>query len=221
MPDSESGDATERPGITEHSNAPGDVSAFRKQLRLLVAVGLLALAILLAMSGSYALLVVFGVLLVVFGLVVVRAFSLSRPRDGSSGLYWKGLVSFNEEAFPITAGGEAFRDESKFPDILRIEKRSVGRQGLTGGHLRLKRDGIHWKAGSILTPGGQLHGEFFLPWSAVRSVDVSDIPYKSESLGAALRIYFPGSDDDLYGELLGSRKGLLHGLRMSPLGRVS
>jgi hypothetical protein len=170
---------------------------------------LLALLILPAVNGRYLLPVIAAVLILLLGTATGFAFFISRRRSGANGLFWTGLVSFDENDFG---------DDARFPDVFRTSKRSVGRQGLTGGRLRMKKSGVFWQAGSILTPGGQLHGSFIIPWPTIDHVDVSDIPNKSDSLGGAIRIYFARGEAHIYGEFLGSRKGLMQGLLNSPLG---
>ena len=171
--------------------------------------GLLAATSLTATRGNYAFLILVGVIVALLGTVAGLAFLNSRIRSGPEDIFWTGLVSFDEDDFGETA---------RFPNLYRSRKQSAGRQGLTGGRLRIEKGGIYWKAGSLLTPGGQIHGSFIIPWPTVKSVDVSDIPYKSKVLGGAIRVYFTSGDQHLYGELLGSRKGLMHGLLQSPLG---
>jgi hypothetical protein len=195
--------------ITENAAEPRNAATGKKVVRRVVLVGLLAVAVLTAINGSYVFLVLAGVVVILFGTAIGFAFLISRRRSGSGGLLWTGLVSFDENDFD---------DTNRFPDIHRSRRSSTGRQGLTGGRMRIKKSGVYWDAGSVLTPGGQLHGSVIIPWPSVESVDVSDIPYKSDVLGGAIRIYFAGGDQHLYGEFLGSRKGLMHGLLRSPLG---
>ena len=201
--------AAARGRITENGAEPRDARTGKRAARRIVLVVLLAVAILTAISGSYLLLVLTGLIIVLFGTATGFAFLISRRRDGSGGLLWTGLVSFDENDFG---------DTERFPDLRRSRGRSAGRKGLTGGRLRVKKSGVYWEAGSILTPGGQLHGSFIIPWPTIASVDVSDIPNNFNALGGAIRFYFSGEDQHIYGEYLGSRMGLMHGLLQSPLG---
>jgi hypothetical protein len=121
---------------------------------------------------------------------------------------WSGFVSFAEDDFP---------DESRFPHIQRLPTRSRGRKGLTGGRLFLQSDGMHWKAGSILTPGAQLHGTFYLPWNVVASIEVKKIPFNANFLGRALLVHLH-IGPHLYGEFLGSQKRLRKAIEASPVG---
>jgi hypothetical protein len=121
---------------------------------------------------------------------------------------WSGRVSFDEDGFA---------DRSRFPDIQRSAYKAPGKvKGLTGGRLRLQSDGIHWKAGSIMTPGGQLHGTFFLPWTAVIGIDVNDIPHNANFLGGSVLLHLHGGPH-LYGEFLGSQKRFKHAIDTSPI----
>jgi hypothetical protein len=123
--------------------------------------------------------------------------------------FWSGLVSFDEDDFA---------DRSRFPHIQRSTYKSFGKmKGLTGGRLQLLSDGMHWKAGSILTPGGQLHGSFYLPWSDVVCIEVNDIPVNANFLGGSLSVHLQGGPH-LYGEFLGSRKHLKRAIAACPLG---
>jgi hypothetical protein len=84
----------------------------------------------------------------------------------------------------------------------------------------MRAEGVEWRAGSIATPRREISGVFFLPWTSIRCVDVGDIPGKSRLLGGSLRLIVDHDQSELYGEFLGSRRGLLAGLRRSPLGRA-
>jgi hypothetical protein len=120
---------------------------------------------------------------------------------------WSGLVSFDENDLA---------DKSRFPHIRRGTYKSPGKvKGLTGGRLRLLSEGMHWKAGSILTPGGQLHGSFQLPWAVVIGIDIDDIPFNANFLGGSVLVHLQGGPH-VYGEFLGSRKQLQHAIDMSP-----
>jgi hypothetical protein len=121
--------------------------------------------------------------------------------------YWSGYVAFDEDDFA---------DRSRFSDITRTVKPNRGRKGLTGGRLHMGSDGLHWKAGSVLTPGAQLDGTFFLPWSVIPSIEVNRIPHELP-IGGALLIHLQGGPH-LYGEFLGSRKRLLDAVKKSPVG---
>lgn len=94
-------------------------------------------------------------------------------------MIWKGKVSFEENDF---------QDRSRSPDIVRTFKPSVGRKGLTGGELRMQSDGVFWKAGSVFTPGGQLHGSFHLPWSVIVGLQANRISYELQSADRSLFI---------------------------------
>jgi hypothetical protein len=120
-----------------------------------------------------------------------------------------GFVSFDEDDF---------LDKSRFPHIQRLATKSVGRKGLTGGRLRLESDGIHWKAGSIITPGGQLHGSFLLRWNVVVGIEVNDIPHNANFLGGSVLVHLQGGSH-LYGEFLGSQKRLKQAIEASPVGK--
>jgi hypothetical protein len=111
---------------------------------------------------------------------------------------WSGLVSFDEDGFA---------DRSQFSDITRKVRPKRGRKGLTGGRLQMRSDGLHWKAGSMLTPGGQLHEPSFLPCSVIPSMEANRIPYELP-IGGALLMHLQGGPH-LYGEFLGSRSRLL------------
>ena len=107
-----------------------------------------------AINGSYVVLILAGAIVVLFGMVAGMAFLISRSRSGSGELLWTGFVSFDEDNFG---------DTGRFPDLYRSRKRSAGRQGLTGGRLRIKKSGIYWKTGSVLTPGGKSMGRSSFP----------------------------------------------------------
>ena len=121
--------------------------------------------------------------------------------------FWTGRVSFDEDSF---------EDKSRFPDITRTIKLNLGRKGLTGGRLRIESGGIHWNAGSLLTPHGQLHGSFLLPWKIIEGVEANRMPHRLP-VGGSLLISLAGSQH-LYGEFLGSRRRLLEAIKRSPLG---
>ena len=95
----------------------------------------------------------------------------------------------------------------------------MGRQGLSGGQLDVRADGMHWRAGSLATPRCEISGTFFLPWSSIRSVDVGYIPGKLRLLGGSVRFIVANDSSELYGEFLGSRRALLHGLQRTRLER--
>jgi hypothetical protein len=118
---------------------------------------------------------------------------------------WSGYVAFDE--------GD-FEDRSRFPDITRTDKPSRGRKGLTGGRLHMEADGLHWKAGSLRTPGSQLDGTFYLPWSVIESFQVARIPY-TLPVGGAVTISLQGGSH-LYGEYQGSQKRLIRAIKESP-----
>jgi len=195
--------------ITEDAAEPRTLASGKKVMRRVVLVGLLTIGILSGINGGYALPVLAGVVVVLLGPATGFAFFISRRRSGSDGLLWTGLVSFDENDFGDTA---------RFPDVFRKRTRHVGREALTGGRLRIKKGGVFWDAGSFLTPGGQLHGSFIIPWPTIEHIDVSDIPYHRKGFGGAIRIYFTSGDQHLYGEFFGSRKGLMYGLLQSPVG---
>jgi hypothetical protein len=119
------------------------------------------------------------------------------------------LVSFDENSFG---------DISLFPEIRRRPRSGRGRKGLSGGKLVIRQDGLRWRAGSIATPRCEISGHFFLPWSVIASVDVSDIPHSIDALGGAVTVFFTGDRGKLYGEFLGSRTKLLAALASTPLG---
>ena len=121
--------------------------------------------------------------------------------------FWAGFVSFDEDGF---------EDKSRFPDITRTVKLSLGRKGLTGGRLRIESDGIHWNAGSLLTIHGQLHGSFLLPWKIIEGFEANRMPYQLP-VGGSLLISLTGSQH-LYGEFLGSRRRLLEAIKRMPIG---
>jgi hypothetical protein len=171
-------------------------------------VGVLALFIYWAIGDVVEVLIIVGSLAVAVSVLAARAFVVSRRRDGVDGLYWRGHVGFVEDDF---------EDKSLFPNIRRTASSSFGRQGLSGGRLEIRTDGLAWDAGSVLTPRCELSGSFRLPWEAVEGADVSDIPMKSRLLGGALTFFLSGGGE-IQGEFLGSRRTLLDALRRSPLG---
>ena len=160
-------------------------------------------------TGSYAATAPIVFVPIVIAIPVLASYFTSRARHGENGLLWRGHIAFDEDDFD---------DRVLFPSITRTPRPGLGRQGLSGGMLELRTDGMHWRAGSLLTPGCELSGSFFLPWTKIVSVDIGDIPMKVRFLGGAITIYVDGDSEELYGEFLGSRKGLLHALLRSPLG---
>jgi len=142
----------------------------------------------------------------------VKSYNPENMSDEDVPFAWSGRVAFHEHQF---------QDMATFPAISRSEKRSVGRQGLAGGHLSFTSDGIHWDAGSILTPRSQIQGSFVLPWAIVSRVDVVSIPHKLNFLGGALVINFKGGGQSLHGEFLGPRKSLIAAIKLRPVGPSS
>jgi hypothetical protein len=143
-------------------------------------------------------------------IVLIFVFVVSRPRRGTSGFHWRGKVAFHDDSFG---------DLNRFPDLQRTARRHrSGRSDLTGGRLEIGADGLHWRAGSLLTPKSEISGEFFVPWVDIDNVDVSDLPFKINTLGGALCITLTGEATALLGEFLGSRRALLAALRATPLG---
>ena len=120
---------------------------------------------------------------------------------------WSGQVGFDEDGFA---------DKSRFPDISRTVKPSRGRKGLTGGKLRIEQDGLHWKAGSWTSPGGQIHGTFLLPWSVITCIEVGRVEHNLP-VGGTFIIHLQGGPH-LYGEFLGSMKRLREAVSRSPIG---
>ena len=126
---------------------------------------------------------------------------------GGEQVLWSRSVAFDEDGFA---------DRCRFPDIVRTVKPLRGRKGLTGGRLQMKTDGIHWEAGSLGTPAGQIDGTFLLPWSVITSIEVRRIPHNLP-VGGALFIHLQGGPQ-LYGEFLGSLKRLQEAINRSPAG---
>ncbi len=198
--------------MTEHAAPKEDVSAFRKQMTTLIAGGVVFLLVIALLRGDVAPFLVVGAIALVASALIGVEFWRSRRRHGRDGIWWIGSVGFDEADFD---------DRSRFPDVIHLSrsKRSqIGRLGISGGRLQIEDEGIRWTAGSLLTPRSLLGGSFFLPWHSIRSVDVSDIPFKVRWLGGGIRIYVGDKGQHLYGELLGSRRALLGALRDSPLG---
>jgi hypothetical protein len=123
---------------------------------------------------------------------------------------WTGRVSFD---------GADLKDRSRFPDIRRIKRaeiRKIGNQeGRTLGSLRIESDGLRWKASN--TPGCQLQGHFFLPWSIIDNLEVQKIPHKVNIGGGALVVTLNGSYR-MFGEFIGSKKKLLRAIASTPVG---
>jgi hypothetical protein len=205
------------PAVTEESGGPGSrvtqgvTTPAVSRWRLIAAwVGVITAAVLGIGSlssprSAVALLVVVAVPVLA---ALAPAFWISRPRDGEE-LLWKGWVSFYED--DLSRRG-------LFPGLGRKSRPGFGRRGLTGGTLELRVDGMHWRAGGVLTPRSQVSGSFFLPWSKVESADVGSVPGKAKALGGYVR-FVVGKQTALNGEFFGSRTGLLHGLARSPLGQ--
>jgi hypothetical protein len=193
--------------ITEHSASRRDVSWTNRQALKIVGPVLLAWLVFLGVTGDYVIFAIFGVLALLFAAAIGRYFFMSRHRH-SEQLYWRGHVSFSEDDFD---------NRNLFPLITRTQRPSVGRQGLTGGRLEIRRDGLHWRTGTWTTPRSQLSGEFSLPWSVVDSVDVSDIPLKIRFLGGAVTFSIQEDDEELYGEFIGTRSSLLDAFHRTPL----
>jgi len=198
-----------RPRITEHAAAPAGLT--RKQVAQKWAWGLAAIGggvyYLLASGNTFVVAAVPGVLVALIALWV--RFVTRRRRRGD--LYWTGLVSFVDDDFD---------DRDVFPFITRKRRRGFGRTGLSGGKLKVEAGGLSWLGGSLATPGCQISGSFFLPWSRILSVDIGDVPGKLNAIGGYVRFTVAGDASELYGEFLGSRRALLEGLRRSPLGRA-
>jgi hypothetical protein len=64
-----------------------------------------------------------------------------------------------------------------------------------------------------MTQGGQIHGTFFLPWTAVIG---SDIPHNANFLRGSVLFHLQGGHH-LYGKFLGSQKHLKHAIDTSPI----
>src|SRR5580658_3271082 len=117
------------------------------------------------------------------------------------------LVSFDENSFG---------DVDLFPYIQRKRKMKVGSKGLSGGKLEILEDGIRWRAGSIATPRAEISGHFFLPWTKIARVDVSDVPNTIKALGGAVTLFLTEGRGKVYGEFLGSRTKLIAALSSTP-----
>jgi hypothetical protein len=198
--------------ITEHAARPDDVRAFRRLLGTELAVLVIVVLTLIAVSGSTATWVFIAALVVVLlalvGLRLARA-GLGRRHAGAA---WEGIVLFDEQDFEDPSLYDALvrRDTGPWPRL--------GRKGLTGGRLSIGPSGLSWTSGGVLSPAGRVRGSFFVPFDSIVSIDVSDIPLRTRWLDAAVRIYLNDSSHHLYGELSGSRRALLAALRASPLG---
>lgn len=83
---------------------------------------------------------------------------------------------------------------------------------LAGGRLEVRRDGIRWSGGSVLTPFGRTSGEFVLPWSQIQSATVVDVPGTASGLGGNLTIEMIPSGK-LDGEFPGSQAKLRQALQ--------
>jgi hypothetical protein len=201
------GDSQNGSRITEHAASRPDVSWTKRQSRRLVGVVLLGWLVFLGATGDSTIVVAFGVVVLLFAIAIGRYFFMSRHRH-SDQLYWRGYVSFAEDDFD---------NRNVFPRITRTPRPSVGRQGRTGGQLEIRQDGLHWRTGTWTMPRSQLSGEFSLPWSAIDSVDVSDIPLKIKFLGGAITFAIREDTEELYGEFIGSRSSLLDAFRRTPL----
>ena len=114
---------------------------------------------------------------------------------------WSGIVEFN-------------RTELKGATLnpgVTVKKSGRTRMtpyDLAGGRLLIKGDGVHWKAGSWLTPLARTSGEFFLPWSEVEYFTVGKIPFKVNALGGNVTIKLRDGGTTLTGEFPGSRSAL-------------
>lgn len=199
------GDAPSR--ITEHSADPRTQSRLHRQISKLITVGIAVLLVYWAIRGARVVIFIVAFVALLAVIPITHAFVIGRKRHGRDGLLWRGLVSFIEDDFD---------DRSLFPDIRRTPSSSIGRRGLSGGHLEIRSDGLSWEAGSLLTPRCELSGSFRLPWEEIETADVSDIPMKLRILGGAITFGLTDGSE-IQGEFLGPRTALLQGLRLSPL----
>ena len=142
--------------------------------------------------------------LVVFSLVFV----VGRRRAHQSDAYWSGQIAFSEDDFG---------NSELFPGIVRTPRPALGRQGLCGGRLYIREDGVYWIAGSWATPRCEISGRFHLAWNDLETADVSRIPFKANFLGGGLTLEMTNGRGELYGEFLGSRRDMLIALRKTPL----
>jgi hypothetical protein len=147
-------------------------------------------------KGAISIGILMGGILVLVAILLFPPMIYSGRRSGREGVLWKGLVSFHEDDVD---------DRKLFPQLVRTKRGGRGRQGLTGGRLEICDDGMRWKAGSIYTPGAEISGTFFLPWSDVHAIDVSYIPYKSKTLGGSITLSVGSPAREVGGEFLGRK----------------
>lgn len=196
-------DSPLRQPIISEGAAPGwGQSWARSRSSLLAGAAVVFLASYEAIKGHSGYL---AVLLTVVGaagliLLVVSAWSRSGRRRG---VFWRGLVSFSENDL---------QSSPAFPHLVRTPRPSLGRRGLSGGRLEVQHDGIHWSAGSPLTPGSEITGQFVLPWTEVQAIDIGRASGKLPFLGGTLTISLAG-EQVVRGEFLGQRRVLTQALR--------
>ncbi len=191
-----------QPTISEGAAPRWGQSVARSRSSRLAGAAVLALASYEATNGRSGYLDVLLALVAAAGIIVlgITAWSLGSRRRG---VLWRGLVSFSEDDL----GGSP-----AFPHLVRTPKSSVGRRGLSGGRLEVRQDGIHWSAGSLLTPGCEISGQFVLPWVEVEAIDIGRAPGKLPFLGGTLTVSLTG-EQVVRGEFLGQRRALTQALR--------
>lgn len=150
-------------------------------------------------------------IVVIIPVVFAVIFVVGRRRAHESDAYWTGQIGFSEDGFG---------NSELFPGIVRTTRSALGRQGLSGGRLYIREDGVYWIAGSWMTPRCEISGRFHLAWSDVETADVSRIPFKANFLGGGLTLEITNGRGELYGEFLGSRRDMLIALIKTPLARV-
>ena len=198
--------------VTEHRLPRRRPTPGRVATRWIIAAALLVWLVYEGVTGNPALFGLIGfVLLGVVGVLVLGS-TYSRIRFHDGQFHGHLLVSFHEDSLP---GPEVFPDLRVVP---RRESSQLGRQGLSGGKLRIQDEGLSWHAGSLFTLSQRIEGSFFIPWSWIKLVDVGDVPMKLRLLGGALAIQLNEGRGTLDGEFLGSHKHILEVLRRSPLG---
>lgn len=195
--------------VTENAVAPPARFTRRSAIRSVIILAVLAYVVVREPGTGFGFI---AFLIVVALSVFAVTFLVGRRRAHESGAYWSGQIAFSEDGFG---------NSELFPGIVRTPRPVLGRQGLSGGRLYIREDGVYWIAGSWATPRSEISGKFHLAWSDVETADVSRIPFKVNFLGGGLTLEMANGQGELYGEFLGSRRTMMSALRRTPLGRAS
>jgi hypothetical protein len=199
------------PRISEHGFPHRRPTHSQVAKRWIVPVALVILIVIEAFLGHPEFLALIGAIVVVVGFTLFVGSTYSQIRCRGGEFRGQLLVSWRDDSIPGT---------DVFPRIERVERSrrsQLGRQGLSGGKLTIRSDGLVWHGGSLATPSQVTKGQFFIPWVDISNIDIGDVPMKLRVLGGAINIQLAQSRGSLEGQFLGSHRRIVEVLLKTPL----